>query len=887
MSAPEPADGSLPPTSQIVRILTEFLEELEAGASLDSEKLAAQCPEVAAPLKGCLASLKFLHDAVSEQGRLNLPGKADLSEGKDGLSDGARLSEVGRFGDFRLVREVGRGGMGVVYEAEQISLGRRVALKILPFAATLNARQLQRFKNEAQAAACLHHTNIVPVFGIGCEHGVHYYSMQYIDGQTLAAVIAELQKDPRPKEFTSTLDEGQQPTQFSTVDPRPSVLGPRSSMLDPRSSFFKMVACLGIQAAEALDHAHQLGVVHRDIKPANLLLEIVPGVDTLRGEPRAFTTGVRLWITDFGLARLTSSCGGDDGNLTLTGDLVGTIRYMSPEQTQGRPLGVDHRTDIYSLGVTLYELLTLRPAFSSSDRHELLHQILSEEPTRPRRSNPAIPPELETIVLKAMAKGPAERYATGRELAADLERFLKDEPIRARRPTPLQRARKWARRHKPIVWSAIVALLATLAGLAGSAGWVMRDRAARQTQIENAVEIAVQDARQFQMEGKWPEAQTSASRASDLLKDGQWPGLAERVHALLADCRLVTRLEEIRLLQADVDAKKNRFALDRALPEYRKAFKEYGLDFSTMSTMEAAALLQARAPAVHATLVVALEDWLDLARKGKDREADWLEEVVSLADLDPWRQALRTARKSQDRLALERLAREVDVRAQPPQVLILLDRALRVCDMKEGAVALLKRAREAFPGDFWINQNLGEVLQGYQPPQYEEAIRYLSTAEALRPQSPGVRLNLGLALYKKGRLDEAIAALRQAIALKPDYVAALNQLGNIFEEKGELNEAMAVFRNALKVNPDDLEAQWNLGVVHVRMGQNEEALAIYDHILALQPDFIETHFGHAAQLSLKSWHDQAVASLRKPTDQKRHNGVNAESPPKKEQKGER
>src|SRR5437899_1170271 len=167
-------------------------------------------------------------------------------------------------------------------------------LKVLPFAATLNARQLQRFKNEAQAAACLHHTNIVPVFGIGCEHGIHYYSMQYIDGQTLAAVIAELQKDPRPKiddrsselesrnsnreKSESTLDDCEPPTRSGTLDPLSSILGPRSSVLDPRSSFFKMAASLGIQSAEALDHAHQLGVVHRDIKPANLLLESVPGV---------------------------------------------------------------------------------------------------------------------------------------------------------------------------------------------------------------------------------------------------------------------------------------------------------------------------------------------------------------------------------------------------------------------------------------------------------------------------------------------------------------------------------------------------------------------------------------------------------------------------------
>jgi hypothetical protein len=181
MTAPEPADGSLPPNSKVVRILTEYLEELEAGASPSPEELAALCPELAEPLLGCLTSLKFLQEAVGAPGTTS-PIEMDSPPAKEDLS------ELGRFGDFRLVREVGRGGMGIVYEAEQISPGRRVALKVLPFAATLNARQMQRFKNEAQAAS-LHHTNIVPVFGIGCEHGVHYYTMQYIE-ERLANISA-------------------------------------------------------------------------------------------------------------------------------------------------------------------------------------------------------------------------------------------------------------------------------------------------------------------------------------------------------------------------------------------------------------------------------------------------------------------------------------------------------------------------------------------------------------------------------------------------------------------------------------------------------------------------------------------------------------------------
>ena len=244
---------------------------------------------------------------------------------------------LAELGDYRLVRELGRGGMGIVYEAEQVSLGRRVALKVLPFAAALDPSQLRRFQTEAHAAAQLHHTNIVPVFSVGCERGVYYYAMQFIDGRTLAQVVLDQQRAVPPGHEPSWPHSG------------PSALGTTSDR-----ARFRLVAELGIQAAEALDHAHRLGIVHRDIKPANLLLDV-------RGN---------LWITDFGLARLQ-----DEAGLTLTGDLLGTLRYMSPEQALAHRGAVDHRTDIYALGVTLYELLTLRPAMAGTDRQELLRRI--------------------------------------------------------------------------------------------------------------------------------------------------------------------------------------------------------------------------------------------------------------------------------------------------------------------------------------------------------------------------------------------------------------------------------------------------------------------------------------------------------------------------------
>lgn len=426
--------------SLLGEIADDFLARLDRGERPDVEAFAREHPEQSLLIRDVFPALAAMREC--SPAAFAGPPTARAAHTTHAL------------GDYRIVRELGRGGMGIVYEAEQLSLGRRVALKVLPFAAALDPKQLQRFKNEAQAAAHLHHANIVPVHGVGCERGVHYYAMQLIEGQTLAAMIKELRSAEQgvpsalnevgPYEATRSC-----PPDLAVPNGKPHVaaestikaaLSTEHSTRQP--AWFRTAANMGVQAAEALDHAHGEGVVHRDIKPANLLID---------GKGN-------LWITDFGLAQLQS-----DAGLTLTGDLVGTIRYMSPEQALAKRVIVDHRTDIYSLGVTLYELLTLEPAFDGRDRQELLRQIAFDEPRALRQHNKAIPAELETIVLKAIAKNPAERYATAQDLADDLQRFLKDEPIRAKRPSLLARARKWSRRHRPVVASAIVAALAVVA----------------------------------------------------------------------------------------------------------------------------------------------------------------------------------------------------------------------------------------------------------------------------------------------------------------------------------------------------------------------------------------------------------------------------------------
>jgi serine/threonine protein kinase len=397
--------GPAPDDPRVIAALEEYLAALKAGQAPDRLAFQARHPEIAGVLAECLDGLEWMWGAAPGLRPAAVPAVAPVG---GGVEPGTPL------GDFHIIREIGRGGMGVVYEAEQVSLGRRVALKVLPCVSTLDTGQLERFQNEARAAAHLHHTNIVPVFATGCERGIHYFAMQLIEGQTLAALIRELRqqigRDPAPAGGRSA-----PPSELARRWLSEEAIAQRRFLEAP--GFFRAVARLGVQAAEALEHAHQLGVVHRDVKPGNLLLEGEPGVSSSR---------VRLWVSDFGLAHCRSQAG-----LTRTGDLAGTLRYMSPEQVLARRGAIDHRTDVYSLGVTLYELLTLEPVFPGRDRQELLRQIAFEEPTPLWRLNRAIPTELETIVRKAMAKDPRDRHATAQELADDLERFVKEEPMQA------------------------------------------------------------------------------------------------------------------------------------------------------------------------------------------------------------------------------------------------------------------------------------------------------------------------------------------------------------------------------------------------------------------------------------------------------------------------
>jgi serine/threonine protein kinase len=822
------ASESDPLAAEVLEALANKLQAGELVDALDLERYIAEHPAYAERLRRLLPTVEVL----AELGRSGASAPDDVAE-----VSATSAKAPCMLGDFRIVREIGRGGMGVVYEAEQVSLCRRVALKVLPFAAALDSKQLQRFKNEAQAAAHLHHQNIVPVYAVGCERGVHYYAMQFIDGHTLAEVIAELrlQAGLRTSKETQTGAPSPEPEltgpylpTSSEPETAPASTAPRAQLSTETSvqssAYFRSVAQLGVQAAEALEHAHQLGVIHRDIKPGNLMVE---------GEPGVSGPGVHLWIADFGLAQVQS-----DTKLTMTGDLVGTLRYMSPEQALAKRVVIDHRTDIYSLGVTLYELLTLEPAFTGRDRQELLSQIAFDEPRPPRRLNKSIPWELETIVLKAIAKAPAERYATAQELADDLRRFLDDRPILARRPTLGQKAAKWARRHRTLVWAATVFLAFAAAGSATSAALFYREY--------RRAERGEADARE---QTDLAEEETAKARKQERLAKEE----AERATANLRLSLAVLEKKYLQVAERWAVRDLRREVEDRAHLEDMLGFYE---EFARLNSADPAA----RKDAARAHLRVGS---LRLILKQDTKAQEALEKARRLyaqlhedyPDEPEYRERLAEAHRRRG-ILFQGMGRLKDAHQAYREAIPLLDKLIRDYPNDQGYKAFRATCRREV-GDLLVKQ--GQLKEAEQVLcRARDQLGLLADAV---PDAPEYRLQLALTcdalgkvLHERGRWKEAGEAYRlgrdQARKLvnafpkeaRYRYSLALREddLGKYYHSAGRLVESDQAFRAAIghleQIEPDylNLPEYWhnrtmvlgNYAEFLGRTGRHEQAAQI-------------------------------------------------------------
>ena len=406
----------------------------------------------------------------------------------ESAAPGGLLRPGAQLGEFRLLGELGRGGMGVVWEAEQRSLGRRVALKVQPHAYQLDSHGLVRFQREAEAGGRLNHPGIVAVHAFGEFAGTHYIALELVEGgRSLADRLAELRKLPQ-------LPAGH----------------------------YRETAELFAQVAEAIEVAHAAGIQHRDVKPGNIL--IAPD-----GRPK---------VADFGLAHVEDAL-----TLSRSGDFTGTPFYMSPEQAASKRIGIDHRTDVFSLGATLYEALTLTRAFDGDTSHQVLERVLMEEPRDPRRLRSRVPRELATICMKALEKKREHRYPAMAALAADLRRYLRHEPIVARPPGPATRVVKWSRRHPVISATALVAGVALMA-----ISWLYSRALAAETAARGERDRANQAAERSRVEA---ERSAAAEREAVAERDAaRWQGYVARIHAARAAVRAGEHAEAARRLAA-------------------------------------------------------------------------------------------------------------------------------------------------------------------------------------------------------------------------------------------------------------------------------------------------------------------------------------------------
>ncbi|HLO42175.1 MAG TPA: protein kinase [Phycisphaerales bacterium] len=647
---------------------------------------------------------------------------------------------------FEIQGTLGCGGMGIVYRARHLTLNRVVAIKMLIAGVYASPIELERFKREAESIAGLCHPNIVQVFDAGEWEGRPYFVMEFMEGGTLAAQLAGI--------------------------PRPAKVAARD------------VHTL----AGAMQLAHSAGVVHRDLKPANILL----------------TADGTLKIADFGIARRSESTA-DGAMLTLTGSRLGTPSYMAPEQAAGARGAFGPAVDIYALGAILYEMLTGRPPFRGDTPAETERQVINDEPVAPMRLNPRTPRDLQTICLKALQKDPGRRYATPRELAEDLDRFLRCVPILARPVGRIERAYKWTRR-RPAAAALTVTILVLAVATIILGGWIQRVESARRTELlirqegaRNAIVSSLTLTRQLVRDGRWTEAQNILEHATERVAEADSRELAREIGLVSSDLSTARELDRIRHSYPRPDT--SGYDYRTAAIDYQAVFTALGAGEAATPQSAARALADS---AIRNEIVIALDNAAFVsfvAHSGLSVEH--LLTTAKLLDPDPWRDDFRTAAWWNDRSRLEGLltrARE-DGFTAPPHQLVILSVLLSGMDAQSDAMLLLREAQARNPRDFWVNLELGNALN--RMGEWSRAVQFFRAATAINPSNYLVWLTMGGAMLSDGDLDGSINALEKAVTIEDGFEGSWKLLMIAYGESLQEEKLAETIRRAKLAVPGD------------------------------------------------------------------------------------
>jgi serine/threonine-protein kinase len=778
----------------------ELLDEL-LDSNATPEQVCNSCPELLPVVRNRWRQLCHLRD--------NLDALFPSSD--DSLPPPPSESALPQIPGYETEAVLGRGGMGIVFRARHLRLNRVVAVKMMLAGAYAGPREKDRFQREALAVAGLRHPNVVQIHDVGDVDGCTYFTMELVEGGSLARKLAGT--------------------------PQPA----------------RAAAQLAATLAAAVQAAHAGGIVHRDLKPANVLL-------TADGTPK---------ITDFGLARRL-----DDGaGLTQTGVAVGTPSYMAPEQARGQPDAIGTAVDVYALGAILYELVTGRPPFRGESAAETVHQVIFQDPVPPSRLNHKVPRDLETICLKCLHKPATRRYASARELAEDLQRFLEGKPIRARRVGAVERGVKWTRR-RPAAALLLTTLLVVSVVAAGTVVW-LREQAAdrrvaksqREEQARAAIETALGRANELRREARWKEALVVLADAAPNLPEANAPELEQRLRQAQSDFRIADELESVResyplLPTGEVD-------YQRRAQEYVTAFEHVGLRIDGDAEPVAASI---RASAIREQLVAALEDRAFVSFVLNDHPlVERLLRIASSADPGaPWRDRFRDPVVWGKLTQLQDLAAGAFTSSPPPleHQLAILGLLLAQPDARPGFRASLGHSTQLLgevcrrqPRNFWVQREMGFVL--FKQARYLESGGYYRVALTLRPDNTGALEGLGLVLYQAGQRDEALATYRRVLQISPKITSVRFRLVAALAGAGYWKEAEAERLAGLEIDPAEYLPTYRLAQALFDHGRSEEGIILCRKVIELAPNHADAHNRLAGYFALSGQHEDAVREFRK------------------------